>query len=245
MSDRELRELVASLAVAQKDTDRLLKESALETDRLLKESSLETDRRLKESALETDRLLKESARETERFLKESGRETDRRMQETDRRMQETDRRMQETDAKIKELAHLFSNQWGKLIEALVRPGSLLEFKRRGLAVREVMEGRIRGTGPDGRHVEFDVVLVDSDTTVAVEVKTTCKPEDIDAFEDRLARFRGALPRLSSEKLFGAVAAIDFAGGADRYAYQRGLFVLRPAGEIVTIANDEAFRPKSF
>lgn len=209
MSDRELRELVASLAVAQKDTDRLLKESALETDR----------------------LLKESARETERFLKESGRETD--------------RRMQETDAKIKELAHLFSNQWGKLIEALVRPGSLLEFKRRGLAVREVMEGRIRGTGPDGRHVEFDVVLVDSDTTVAVEVKTTCKPEDIDAFEDRLARFRGALPRLSSEKLFGAVAAIDFAGGADRYAYQRGLFVLRPAGEIVTIANDEAFRPKSF
>jgi hypothetical protein len=51
MTDEELKELVASLAVAQKETDRQLKE----TDRQLKE----TDRQLKE----TDRQLRKQLRE--------------------------------------------------------------------------------------------------------------------------------------------------------------------------------------
>jgi hypothetical protein len=59
MSNTELRELVASLAVAQRETDRQLKE----TDRQLKETGLqlkETDRQLRETGSqlkETDRKL--------------------------------------------------------------------------------------------------------------------------------------------------------------------------------------------
>lgn len=41
---------------------------------------------------------------------------------------ETDRRFKETDEKIKELASLFTGQWGKLIEALVRPSALKLFQ---------------------------------------------------------------------------------------------------------------------
>ena len=62
MTDEELKELVASLAVAQRETDRQLKE----TDRQLKE----TDRQLKE----TDRQLKETDRQLRKQLKEFGKQ---------------------------------------------------------------------------------------------------------------------------------------------------------------------------
>jgi hypothetical protein len=65
MSTAELRELVASLVLSQKETDRLQKENALsqkETDRLFKENAL--------SQKDTDRLLKQ----TDRQLKELGKQ---------------------------------------------------------------------------------------------------------------------------------------------------------------------------
>ena len=62
MTDEELKELVASLAIAQRETDRQLKE----TDRQLKE----TDRQLKE----TDRQLKETDRQLRKQLKELGKQ---------------------------------------------------------------------------------------------------------------------------------------------------------------------------
>jgi hypothetical protein len=65
MTDNELKELVASLAIAQKETDRQLKE----TDQQLKETALhlqETDRQLKA----TDQQLKTSRLEVDRQLKE-------------------------------------------------------------------------------------------------------------------------------------------------------------------------------
>jgi len=47
---------------------------------------------------------------------------------------ETDKRFKETDKKIKELSALFTGQWGKLIEALVKPSALKLFQDRGIEV---------------------------------------------------------------------------------------------------------------
>jgi len=74
---------------------------------------------------ETDRRFKE----TEREIKEDFEETDRRL----------DRRFEETDNKIKELASLFTGQWGKLIEALVKPSALKLFRERGVKVTETYQ----------------------------------------------------------------------------------------------------------
>jgi len=47
---------------------------------------------------------------------------------------ETDRRFEETDKTIEELASPFMSQWGKLIEALVKPSALKLFQERGIKV---------------------------------------------------------------------------------------------------------------
>jgi len=65
MTDKELKNLVASLAVQQQETARALKESKLETDMILKE----TVRALKESKLEVDEALKDLKRETDKAVK--------------------------------------------------------------------------------------------------------------------------------------------------------------------------------
>ncbi|TRU54703.1 MAG: DUF3782 domain-containing protein, partial [Microcystis aeruginosa Ma_QC_Ch_20071001_S25] len=34
-------------------------------------------------------------------------------------------------------------------------------------------------------------------------------------------------------------------GIDRYAYNKGLFVIKPSGDTVEIINDENFRPRTW
>ena len=69
MTDDELKELVASLAIAQKETDRQLQETGLqlrETDKQLKE----TDRQLQK----TDKQLQETDKQLRRQLRELGKQ---------------------------------------------------------------------------------------------------------------------------------------------------------------------------
>jgi len=46
-------------------------------------------------------------------------------------------------------------------------------------------------------------------------------------------------------VFGAVAGMIIESNADKYAYQKGLFVLKQKGNIVEIVNDENFQPKAW
>ncbi len=46
-------------------------------------------------------------------------------------------------------------------------------------------------------------------------------------------------------MHGAVAGMRLEDGADRYAYQQGLFVLAQAGDTVKIFNDAQFQPKAW
>ncbi len=41
---------------------------------------------------------------------------------------------------------------------------------------------------------------------------------------------------------GLVARIEINEGIDRYAYKKGLFVIKPSGDTVEIVNDEQFKP---
>jgi hypothetical protein len=47
------------------------------------------------------------------------------------------------------------------------------------------------------------------------------------------------------KIYGAVAGMIVEGEANKYAYKKGLFVLRQKGNIVEIVNDFKFKPKEW
>ncbi|MCA6538993.1 MAG: DUF3782 domain-containing protein, partial [Pseudanabaena sp. M037S2SP2A07QC] len=50
------------------------------------------------------------------------------------------------------------------------------------------------------------------------------------------------PHYGNFKAYGAVAGIEINEGIDRYAYRQGLFVIKPSGDGVAIANDDDFKP---
>ena len=194
----------------------------------LKKLSKETDRQLKE----TDRQLKE----TERQLKE----TDRQLKETDKKLEKYFR---ETDKKIKELTNLFTTQWGRLIEALVEPGVLELFQKWGIKVKYTSR-RIEIEDEMRRRImEIDLFLENDVEGVIVEVKNFVKKEDVDELLEKLDRFKEVRPKYREYRLYGAIAGINFAKGVDKYAYRKGLFVLKSKGGLIEIANDEKFKPR--
>ena len=187
-------------------------------------------------------------------LSEAQKETDRQMQETDRRMQETDRQMQETDRLIKEIARkadrrmnkmrgMFDNRWGMLVESLVEGDLVNLLQRRNIPVQRThshSHGR-----RNGEHFEFDILAVNGEQVVVVEVKTTLRPEDVDHFLGKLAKFTYYEPEHKGKTICGAVAYLKASEAATVHAERQGLFVIRATGDSASIVNDEQFQPRAF
>jgi hypothetical protein len=175
-------------------------------------------------------------------------ETDAKFKETDAEFKKTqaelDRRFKETDRKINQLSGLFTSQWGKLIEALVQPNALKLFQERNIRVHYVFQ-RVKAQ-LNGRLMELDLLLENSDEVVVVEVKSTLRVSDVQDFLADLAEFLEFFPRYRTYRVYGVVARLDIVEDADRYAYRQGLFVLGVVGDgVVQIKNDAAFQPRNF
>jgi len=136
-----------------------------------------------------------------------------------------------------------TTRWGQFVEHLVEPAVVRLFQERGIQVKETARRMIsnRLEAP----MEIDIWAVDGDVAVAIEVKSRLSRGDVDGFLDTLSRFRLAFPHYGDYRIYGAVAAIEIDGGVDRYAYQRGLWVIKQTGDTVTLANDAEFQPRSW
>jgi hypothetical protein len=53
----------------------------------------------------------------------------------------------------------------------------------------------------------------------------------------------AFPHYKNYQVYGAVAGIEIDRGVDRYAYKKGLFVIKPSGDTVAIINKDGFKPE--
>jgi hypothetical protein len=175
-------------------------------------------------------------------------ETDRQQKETDRRMQETDRRMKETALQIKALAKQLGehgNRLGEFVQEMVRPAVVKLFQARGLPVHQVAPNL--AAYDDNRQfiMEIDLLVVNTDTAIAVECKSRLSQADVDEHLERLARFKQCFPQYAPHSLLGAVAAMVLPDEVGRYAYRHGLFVLAQAGDAMEIRNDAHFDPQTW
>ncbi|WOD37679.1 hypothetical protein [Nodosilinea sp. E11] len=184
-------------------------------------------------------------------------EADRRFAEADRRAAEAkaeaDRRAAEAGQSLAELKRLVDNttravdglttRWGQFVENLVEPAVLRLFQERGIDVQEVSR-RMRSQRP-GAEMEIDIFAVNGDVAVAVEVKSRLSRQDVEYFLGCLKRFKQSFPHYATYDIYGAVAGIEIDEGVDRFAYQRGLFVIKQTGDTVMIANNSTFQPTAW
>ncbi|MBF0436400.1 MAG: DUF3782 domain-containing protein [Magnetococcales bacterium] len=188
---------------------------------------------------ETDRQMKE----TDRQMKE----TDRRIQETDRQMKETDQRMKETDRIIKEVSMQIGKLGGRLgefVESMVAPACETLFAERGIPIHRVSP-RVKAKLDGGRHMEIDLLVVNSDIVSLVEVKSKLTVEDVQDHIKKMEEFKEFFPEYANRKVIGAVAGMVVDENVVRFAIKKGLFVMVQSGDAVRIANDKTFVPHTW
>ena len=187
--------------------------------------------------------LRESRWEAERLMKERQRKADKRQKEADRRQKETDRQMQETDRRLKKAEDLFTTQWGRLMESLVRGDLVALLNERGIEVERTLQRVESRRG--GRHFEVDLLAVNGREVVVVEVKTTLRSEGVTKFLSKLSEFVDWCSEYRGRRILGAVAYLDGAESVTKYAERSGLFVIRATGSSASLLNESGFKPRVF
>jgi hypothetical protein len=188
---------------------------------------------------ETDKQFKE----TDKQFKE----TDRQFKEAKKQILENDRmltlKFKETDKIIKELAALFTSQWGKLVESLVEGDLIKLLKEKGIQVERTLQ-RVKGNR-EGQNFEYDIIAVNGAEIVIIEVKTTLRPQDVNDFHERLWKAKKYMPEYKDKIIFGGMAYITADGASDRMAEKQGYYVIKATGSSSAIVNDTDFKPKAF
>jgi hypothetical protein len=229
------------LQASREEFDRRMAEAdrrAAEADRRAAEAKAEDDRRAAEAA-EDDRRAAEAKAEADRRAAEAKAEADRRAAETERSMEELRRIVANASREVGRLG----DRWGLFVENMVAPAVLRLFQERGIEIRHLYRRAVSDI--PGAEMEVDILAVNGDVAVVVEVKSRLAKEDVDEFCETLQQFKQAFPERVNHQVYGAVAAIEFVKGIDRYAYRQGLFVIRQCGDSVELANDESFQPRAW
>jgi hypothetical protein len=250
--------------VTLEDIYQLFRASAEEYDRRAAQSKAEYDRRAEEydrraaqskaeydrRAEEYDRLVAQSKAEYDRLVAQSKAEYDRHRVEienllaeskleSDRSMTELKRTVERTSKAVDSL----TTRWGRFVEELVEPAVLRLFQEKGIDIKEVYpRARVKR---QGIAMEIDILAVDDTDLVVVECKSRLSKDDVDEFIEKLTRFKIAFPHYKNYRAYGAVAGIEINEGIDRYAYKKGLFVIKPSGDTVAIINDADFQPNTW
>jgi len=210
--------------VTLEDIYQLFRASAEEYDRRAEEY----DRRAAQSKAEYDRHRVE----IENLLAESKLESDRSMTELKRTVERTSKAVDS-----------LTTRWGRFVEELVEPAVLRLFQEKGIDIKEVYpRARVKR---QGIAMEIDILAVDDTDLVVVECKSRLSQDDVDEFIEKLTRFKIAFPHYKNYRAYGAVAGIEINKGVDRYAYKKGLFVIKPSGDTVAIINDADFQPNTW
>jgi hypothetical protein len=220
-ADRRFAEADRLAAVSKAEFDKRMAESKAEFDKRMAESKAEADRR----AIEADRLAAQSRAEAGRLATE-----------VEKNMVILEQIAAQTSKEVSAL----SSRWGRFIENFVEPGVVALFQSRGIAVTQTLT-RLRNR-QQGKAMEIDILVTNSDVAILVEVKSQLKREDIIEFIEKIPKFKDSFPAYKNYRIHGAVAGIEFEENSDRYAYQKGLFVIKQSGETVILANDQKFVP---
>ncbi len=173
------------------------------------------------------------------LFRESERQRKEQQQNSEREMAELRKIVAQTNKQVGGI----TSRWGEFVENLVRPAAVRLFHEKEIEVHFTAL-RVEAQDEDGS-IEIDVLAENTNEVVAIEVKSHLEVRDVKRFLVTLERFKKALPKYQSYKLYGAIAGIKVDERADLYAVQEGLFLIKPSGDTVAIANDHNFVAKTW
>jgi len=215
----------------------------METE-LTKQDILELFDKQAKSIEKQSKAIQEQSESFDELLRESQTDFDKRMKES---QLDFDKRMKRSQLDFDKRLGQLAGTWGKFVTEMVKPKIVELFKEKGIEIETIVQS-VEGYKNGKKYYEIDLLLINSDVAVVVEVKSSLSVEDVNEHLERLEKIQKVTPKridLSGVTIFGAVAGMIVEQDADRFAYKKGLYVLRQKGNIVEIVNDPSFKPKEW
>ena len=207
MTDDELRELVASLAVTQASTAQKLD-------------------KLAEAQARTDAQL---AKTDEQLAK-----TDAQLAKTDAQLAKTDAQLAKTDAKLDKLAEMYGgvgNNQGKVAEEFYFNSLKFKPELNGIKFDFIEKNVTRSKG--NLEEEYDLLLVNGEELYIVEVKYRLHPKDIERLVGRKVKhFMRLFPEYRNYRIHLALATFSVEDDVKQMALELGITLLQRRGQLI-------------
>ena len=216
MTDQELRDLVASLAVESKKTNEMLRKSSEEFDKQLKKSREEFDKRMRE--FEQER--KQSSEEFDKRFEKSSAEFDKRIK------------------KLEQTVGGIGNNQGDVAEEY-----FINSLKNKLTIGDMKFDYIfPNYEVEGKKIkdEFDIVLTNDDTVAIIEVKYKVHPNDLEKLPKKIENFK-KLSQYPKHKIYAGIAGFKIPKNVIDQALSLGYFVLQRKGDVIVSYFDDELR----
>jgi hypothetical protein len=127
------------------------------------------------------------------------------------------------------------NKLGDMMEYTLVPNLPEKFRAFGFNFQVISHQRKIDDSDHDLHAEIDAFLENGTQAMAVEVKVTLRPEDVNDHIKRMEKIRQYADLHNDKREFyAAIAAAVIAGDTKISALRRGFFVIEPSGEDVKI-----------
>ena len=217
------RKFDEDLAESRKEFKEELAESRRRFDEDLAESRKEFKEELAESRRRFDEGWAQSRKEIKEGLEESSRKFKEDLEESSRRFEEINAK---TNAAITRISTEFLGVTGHIVEGLASSAVDEVFKAAGLPLLHFGKN-IKPKHPEANHqMEVDVMLGNDRFTVPVEVKANFTKKKVKRFLHKMEMFRPLFPEYCDRDVLAAICAINYEDGADQFAHDEGLLVIR-------------------
>ncbi len=233
---RNISEFDRRLELSSKEHDRwmrewrqAMKESSRKFDEELAQSRRELKAELAESRRKFDEDVAQSRKEFKEGLEESSRKFKEDLEESSRKFDEINAK---TNAAITRISTEFLGVTGHIVEGLASSAVDEVFKAAGLPLLHFGKN-IKPKQPEANsQMEVDVMLGNDRFTVPVEVKANFTKKKVKRFLRKMEMFRPLFPEYCDRDVLAAICAINYENGADQFAHDEGLLVLRVNSENV-------------
>ncbi len=223
----EIKKKLSETAQILSETAQMQRKSGVDIEEI-KKLQRETAQNRRESGVDIEEI-KKMLSETAQNRRESGVD----IEEIKKLQRETTQQMKETDRKIKELSTRFSSTTGHIIEGLMSSSAIKMYEDKGFKINSLCKNYKRKNKQLNLEMEQDVVLFTDTQVIVEEVKASCDKKDVDKFFRNMEMFKLLYDEYADKEVLGAVAAVNYEDGADMYARNLGLFVVR-------VSSDEIF-----
>jgi hypothetical protein len=200
-------------------------------DKILAKS--EEERKEAEKAREKERKETEKEREKEREERKEAEKA--REKEREKEREEAEKKHQKALDEIEKILGRLGNRQGEIAESTLVPDLPEKFKKYGFSFGVISRNRKMHDAEHDIHTEVDAFLENSVQAMAVEVKVTLRPEDVNSHAERMQKVRRyADLHGDTRQFYGAMAAMVVAENVKTHALNQGFYVIEPAGEDVKI-----------